>query len=331
MSSKNRTIYEKSTQRVVRKNLRIQFPRSGYRNLKSSAFLIFLLVLPFATLHFVHNTSLPTEDFSRNFQSAAETPVLLLTYYSRFNDTPTPIESGDKISGDHVILNATWTPLDNVNGTVIHVNATAIPNVISAEGTNNTVEIDTRSLGNNATCTVNVTTWLLNGTILTEIFTEVFIGNFFTPHIAVLTPNGGETWTEQHNITWIAWDNNIDDILSFEILLSADGGTSFQLITSELTTQWFLWDFSGFLRDTTYIIEVRATDGIYTTSDRSDATFEAGGVVPTSTTTTGTTIPSTTAPPPEALDVRIGIFVAAAIIFSAFLSLIVYQQAKRLS
>ncbi|MCK5240376.1 MAG: hypothetical protein KAR33_12540, partial [Candidatus Thorarchaeota archaeon] len=81
----------------------------------------------------------------------------------------------------------------------------------------------------------------------------------------------------------------------------------------------------------TYIIEVRATDGIYTTSDRSDATFEAGGVVPTSTTTTGTTSPSTTAPPPEALDVRIGIFVAAAIIFSAFLSLIVYQQAKRLS
>ncbi len=330
MSSKNRTIYEKSTHRLVRKKLRIQFSRSGYRNLKSSAILIFLLVLPFAALHFAHNPSLQTEDFSRNFQSAAETPTLSLTYYSRFNDTHTPIESGDKIAGDHVVLNATWTPLDNVNGTAIYVNATAIPNVISAEGTNNTVEIDTRSLGNNATCTVNVTTWLLNGTVLTEIFTEVFIGNFFAPHIEVLTPNGGEIWTEQHNISWIAWDNNTDDVLSFEVLLSADGGASFQLLTSELVPQWFVWDFSGFLSHTTYIIEVRATDGIYTTSDRSDATFEAGGVVPTSTTTAISTT-SPTAPPPDALDVRIGIFVAAAIIFSAFLSLIVYQQPKRLS
>ncbi|MFW9850790.1 MAG: hypothetical protein ACFFF4_16810, partial [Candidatus Thorarchaeota archaeon] len=209
-------------------------------------------------------------------------------------------------------------------------NATAIPSVISAEGMNNTVEIDTRALGNNAICTLNVTTWLLNGTVLSESYSNVFIVNFFAPHVQVLTPNGGETWTHQHNITWDAWDQNSDDVLSFEILFSSDGGVSFQLLASELDVQWLVWDFSEFLSHNDSIIEVRATDGIYTSFDRSDSPFTAGGVATTATTTGTSPTGTNTLPAPDALDMRLGIFVAAAIIASAFLSLIVYQQAKKL-
>ncbi|MHA2423376.1 MAG: hypothetical protein ACXAEF_01200 [Candidatus Thorarchaeota archaeon] len=330
MSSKNRTIYEKTTHIVVRNRLRMQYPRPNTRKIKFSVFLIVLLALPLVSLHSAFNTPLHHPELSRNLQTSAETPSLILTYYSRLNSTPTPLESGLKISGDHVVLNATWVPEDNVNGTLIQVYAAAIPNLIEAESTQNTVEIDTRALGNNAECAVNVTTWLLNGTVLSEVFTEVFIWNFFQPHVEVLTPNGGETWTSEHNITWIAWDNNTDDTLSFEILLSSDGGTSFQLLSAQVVNHWFVWDFSGFLSHTEYLVEVRASDGIYTTSDQSDAVFQAGGIIPTATTTNPTSSVDTT-PAADALDMRLGIFVSAAIIASAFLSLIVYQQAKRLS
>ncbi|MHA1906307.1 MAG: hypothetical protein ACW98Y_03355 [Candidatus Thorarchaeota archaeon] len=288
MSSKNRTIYRKTTHRMVKRKLRIPYSRSRNQKMLASAFLIFFLVLPYVALHYRHAPTSQTLDLSNEFYSAAETPTLSLTYYSRFNNTHTPVESSSKLSGDHVILNATWSPADNVNGTLIQVNAPAIPNVITAEGENNTVEIDTRALGNNATCTVNVTTQLLNGTVLKEFYTDVIIGNFFTPHIEVLTPNGGEAWPQQHNITWFAWDNNTDDVLSFEILLSADDGTTFQLLASEIETQWFVWDFSGFMNHSSYIIEVRVSDGIYTASDQSDTSFIAGGVPSSSTSATST-------------------------------------------
>jgi hypothetical protein len=315
----------------MRKKLRTPLLKSNRRKILSSGFLILFLILPYLAITFVHSPSSQPIVVSNTYYAAAETPTLALTYYSEFNQTLSPVESNSKLYGDHVTLNATWTPADNVNGTLIQVNASAIPRTISAEGTNNTVEIDTRALGNNAYCVINVTTWLLNGTILNEVFTEVFIENFFTPHIELIAPNGGENWPGVHNITWIAWDNNTDDILTFEVLLSVDGGSSFQLLASEIKTQWLVWDFSEFLRHSDNIIEVRATDGIYTVSDRSETFFTAGGVIPT-TTATDTTAPTAPTPPPvDALDMRLSIFIAAAIIASAVLSLVVYQQAKRLS
>jgi len=299
--------------------------RKAVRNRTSSIstlLLLTLLVFPSISTYYVSLASVPVSKVM-TFHQSAETPTLALTYYSRLNTTPAFVTSGIRISGDHIMLNATWSPKDYANGTEIIVNATAIPNVIKASSDTNSVEIDTRTLGNNVTCSINVTTWLLNGTSISEVFTNVFLGNFFVPFVEVLSPNGGEVWTGSHNITWIAKDKNIDEQLTFEVHLSADNGESFQLLGSELTKTWMWWDFSIFLNLSSYIIKVHVFDGIYESFDLSDGNFTAGTIGPTD-------LPSSTTPVPLSDETQTAIFIAAAIIMSAFLSVVVYYQAKRL-
>lgn len=334
LSSKDRTMYQFDTDIIMRRPSKIcASSEIQQTRIKSRVLLILLLailLLPMSTLLFEDKIDSSISESS--FHAAAEIPTLSLSYYSGFSSSFAPLASGDRIAGDHIILNATWTPRNNVNGTVIQVNASAIPSVIVSESNTSSVEIDTRLLGNNATCSVNVTTWLLNGTAITEMFTNVFFGNFFVPHVFVLTPNGGEKWPGQHNITWTAWDNNTDDSLSFEVLLSSDSGKSFQLMSSQLMDYWFMLDFAPFQNLSSYFIEVRVSDGIYTNSDKSDSSFTAGTVASSITSTNiETTTDSTATAPPDALDSRVALFIAAAIIASAILSLIVYHQAKRLS
>jgi len=263
---------------------------------------------------------------SSDFVQSAETPTLSLSYYSRWNTSFTPLSSGAQIIGDNIILNATWYPTDLSNRTLIQVNATAIPTVIENDSNTSSVEINTRPIGNNATCIINVTTWLTNGTELSEMFYDIFLGNFFIPHVTVLTPNGGEVWGDVHNITWYAWDNNTDETLTYDILFSDDAGLSFQRLTSGLTNTWFEWNTSEFQKQNSFLIEVRVQDGIYTNFDRSDSVFTAGNI--TSITTPPSSTPTTTTTEPVPFDFRIATFVAAAIMAAAILSMIVYYQAK---
>ena len=290
-------------------------------------FFIFFLVLPTSSL-LLPGTRLATSPTQNLIADQVDVPTLLLSSYSRLNSAPVPVTSNIRIGGDHIILNATWIPKKSANGTVIVVNASAIPSVINATSQTNSVEIDTRALGNNATCKITVTTKLVNGTLLSQIFTNVFLGNFFVPHVKVLSPNGGEKWGGLHNITWTGWDKNSDDILTYEVLLSPDDGETFQLLASELSVDWLQWDFSGFLNMSTYIIMVRVSDGIYQTSDTSDSSFTAGTVNPTSTSLPTTT---TTTPPIPIGEIQLALFIAAAIIIGALFSVVVYYQAKHLT
>ncbi|RDE14796.1 MAG: hypothetical protein C4K47_03710 [Candidatus Thorarchaeota archaeon] len=227
------------------------------------------------------------------------------------------VHSGDTISGDHIILNATWTPLGLVVKTRIVVNATAIPKAISNESSSTTASVDTRQLGNNASCVIIASAWLYNGTFVEETVTNVFIGNFLVPHVRVISPNGGEHWTGAHNITWFGWDNNSEEELTYEVRLSSDSGLTFQLLSKGLNKTWFTWYTQGFLNISTYVVEIRVSDGIYMNRDTSDAPFTAGDVLVTRTTTT------------TDQGFIIGLFISAAIISSAVMSLVVYYAAKR--
>lgn len=337
MSSKDRTMYDSCTDYVMLRSrisenfikIMCSAVKTRMKHHFSLLTVILLLTSPIFGSSLVSFPILRVT-ISQDFQPSAEPPILTLTYYSRTNSTPASLASGSRIAGDHITLNATWSPQDNVNGSQIIVNASAIPNVIKATSETHTVEIDTRALGNNATCSINVTTWLLNGTPVSAIFTNVFLGNFFSPSVRVLAPNGGEIWTNSHNITWIASDRNSDDSLLFEVHLSADDGISYQLLSSDLTTTWLLWDFSTFQNLSSYMVEIRASDGIYEAVDTSDGSFTAGAVNTPSTSTSVTHTTSTT-PPAVSEQTQIALFIAAAIIMSAFLSVIVYHQAKRLS
>ncbi len=245
---------------------------------------------------------------------------VMLTYHSRWNPAPMPVQSDDAISGDHIILNATWLPLGLIIKTEIEVNATAIPKTISNESNSTAAWIDTRSLGNNATCVITVSGWLSNGTLAKQKFTNVFLGNFFVPHVRVTSPNGGEQWTGTHNITWFGWDNNSDEQLTYEVLLSSDSGATFELLAKGLNDTWFTWYTQGFLNLSTYMIEVRVSDGIYTSHDTSDGPFTAGDIPVETTSSTTTTVDH---------NLIVEIFIAAAIISSAIMSLVVYYAAKR--
>ncbi len=256
---------------------------------------------------------------------AEEPPALSLTYYTHWDSTKIDVNAGDQLEGDHIILNVTWSPSAEINRTRIEVNATAIPTVRSSEQNGNTVEIDTRALGSNFTCVINSTIWFHNGTTLTELVPNVFLGNFFVPVVEVVSPNGYEVWTGANNITWNAWDLNEGEELTFEVLVSSDSGITFQLLFAGLTETWFLWDCSTFLNLSTYVVEIRVSDGIFSSYDVSDAPFRAGEIgQPDTTTTTITT--STTV---EEIDPRVIMFLTVLIISSGFIAFVVYYASRK--
>ncbi|MFW9846226.1 MAG: hypothetical protein ACFFD6_05740 [Candidatus Thorarchaeota archaeon] len=256
---------------------------------------------------------------------SAEDLVLNLTYWSQTNSTVRFAKSGSLIAGDHIILRASWSPKIIVESVQIRVIAPAIPASISNYTANATyADIDTRLLGNNATCIVNSTVWLLNGTIYSEVVEDLYIGNFFLPHVTVITPNGGEEWSGSNNITWNAWDKNLNETLSYDVLVSSNSGKTFEPLASNLNQTWYMWDCSTTPLLPTYLIEVRVTDGIYVTWDRSDANFTAGsGTIPTSSTNTTTT----SEPPP--VDPRLLAFLVLFIVTSGIMALVVYYVAKK--
>jgi hypothetical protein len=134
--------------------------------------------------------------------------------------------------------------------------------------------------------------------------------NFYTPVITVndAIDLGGDVF----NFTWTASDGNADDTLYFSVWLSADGGSTFQLMIQNLTGTFYVWDSDGFLIDD-YVYMVRVYDCDHTyplgvgaaaapplsywlglNADDASVEFEAGNVIYTPPVTTTTTTPEPT-------------------------------------
>ncbi len=275
---------------------------------------------------------IPTNNESMNLDKcethslSAENPHLNLTYYRLTNLTESPIIDGLTIGGDHVIVKAVWTP-SIVNRSRLQVIAPAIPATLTQDLNTYMTEIDTRYLGNNATCTINATAWLTNGSIVFYQFENIYIGNFFAPKVVVISPNGNETLIGKNNITWWASDANLGDSLHFRVRISSDGGKSFETLASSLSRRWFEWDCTGLDKSDSYLVEVTVTDGIYFTSDQSDYTFTAGDVVYTTTPTTPSTPTSTITT--TALDPRLTAFIVILLISSSIMAVVVYYAARK--
>ena len=297
--------------------------------------LLLLVTTMFAYIPIVERSCLTGPLFPIEETSVAYGDVQLsLTYYSRTNGTKIPVSEGDKIAGDHVILNASWTPVVSVADSSIVVTAPAIPSSVSNHSVSPSVEVDTRYLGNNATCIINATILLTNGSSFTRLVEDVFIGNFFVPHLAVLTPNGGEDWTGANNITWSATDLNSDEALTFDVYISPNIGKSYELLASSINKTWLEWDSTGYSRLKTYLVKVCATDGIYLSCDESDLNFTAGDVpttttTSTTTTSTTTTTTNTTTTTTTTENGRVVIFLALFIISAILMAIVVYYAARK--
>ncbi len=258
---------------------------------------------------------------------SAENPYLNLTYHHLSNLTEVNVVSDSVIAGDHVTLKASWNPA-LINESRLEIFAPAIPVTLEENQNLSITEIDTRYLGNNATCTIIATGWLANGSSVFETFENVYIGNFFVPKITVISPNGDEIWTGTNNITWDASDVNVVESLLYDVHMSSDGGATFDILATSISNNWLEWNCSALDKLDTYLVEVRVTDGIYFSSDRSESTFTAGEIVPTTTTSTTTTTTTGTNTTPT-LDPRLTAFVVILVVSSSVMAIVVYYAAKK--
>jgi len=309
---------------------------SGLRNLINPRYKLPIVIILVLVVTLVQPLVVPLSNEHNNLPllstniPSAENPSLNLTYYVPTNLDEIPVVSDSKIAGDHVTLRAAWTP-SIVNRSRLEVIAPAIPSTLTEDLDTHIIELDTRALGNNATCTINATAWLFNGSIVFQTFSNVHIGNFFVPKVTVTSPNVGDVWTGINNITWTASDVNIADSLLYTVLVSSDGGQSYDTLASSTSQRWFEWDCSTWDLLDTYLVEVRVTDGIYFSSDCSDSTFTAGEIIYTTTspTTITTTTSTTTETTPSTLDPRLTAFVVILVISSSVMAIVVYYAARK--
>jgi hypothetical protein len=93
------------------------------------------------------------------------------------------------------------------------------------------------------------------------------------PHVALLTPQGGETWSGTREITWHAWDRD-DAIITATLYLSPDGGEPWhKLATLDARTGRYLWDTRQALEGRDYRLRIAVSDTVTTTEDTTSGVF----------------------------------------------------------
>jgi len=98
-----------------------------------------------------------------------------------------------------------------------------------------------------------------------------------SPWVQVLYPEGGEWFdgTDELNISWSAGDVD-GDRLTFSVRYSADGGTTWQMLTTSASMENLSVDLGALPGSTNAFIEVEVSDGFHTATDRNDAPFSVG-------------------------------------------------------
>jgi len=104
-----------------------------------------------------------------------------------------------------------------------------------------------------------------------EVVLEEVIVSANAPSVTVISPNGGESWTGTHDISWTASDLD-GNSLSYSVFYSHDG-IVWSSVATNITDTRLSWDTTEVPGGTNCYIKVVATDGINTAEDQSDAPF----------------------------------------------------------
>lgn len=99
-----------------------------------------------------------------------------------------------------------------------------------------------------------------------------------------MAPNGGEHWSSVQVVRWKASDAD-GDPLTFALLYSRDGGTTWVPLTTGLPETAFTLDSGDLAGGTNCLVKVRASDGFHTAEDVSDGFFTVPRRPPTATIT----------------------------------------------
>ena len=93
------------------------------------------------------------------------------------------------------------------------------------------------------------------------------------PTVTLLSPNGGEIWSDVQDITWEATDPDEDPLL-IDIVYSPDAGITWKLLAMvEENDGVYRWDTRRVPNGINYLIKVFAFDGVLSGSDQSDDIF----------------------------------------------------------
>ncbi len=94
------------------------------------------------------------------------------------------------------------------------------------------------------------------------------------PEITLLSPNGGELYSNQlFNVTWSASDADGDN-LSYAVLLSPNNGSTYYTLEMDHKDAFYTINSSIFSDGSNYIATILATDGINTANASSASVFE---------------------------------------------------------
>jgi hypothetical protein len=118
---------------------------------------------------------------------------------------------------------------------------------------------------------------LHSGTLLASVYASVN-----APEVSVIYPNGGEVLDGVQKVTWTASDAD-GDALSFDLLYSADGGTTWGALAVDLETNSYHWDTTVSPGGSKSLVKVIALDGVHEGEDRSDGTFAVESKTPEAT------------------------------------------------
>ncbi len=192
--------------------------------------------------------------------SSSSDSKILVNWTSYENPIPSPLVNDTVILGNRISLNITSNdpvvPELEISNITVQLNETG--NLHNITSLTDSMTLLLPWLNHNYTAHILISAKTINGTIIGLSFQNITIHNTFAPIISeVLMIGEGVV----KNITWVVSDFNIDDTLSFDVLLSTDGGTTFQLIASNLSDTTYLWDSTGFAY-TDYIALVRAKDSV---------------------------------------------------------------------
>jgi len=94
------------------------------------------------------------------------------------------------------------------------------------------------------------------------------------PEVRLTSPNGGEIWGQDHSheIRWKGSDAD-GDALTYTLSISADAGENWIPLAIDLTETQFEVNLGAFPVGATFMIKVRATDGVNSSEDVSDKIF----------------------------------------------------------
>ncbi|MHA1873189.1 MAG: hypothetical protein ACTSVB_03650, partial [Candidatus Heimdallarchaeaceae archaeon] len=90
-----------------------------------------------------------------------------------------------------------------------------------------------------------------------------------TPAVNLISPNGGQRFTNPFNITWNASDAD-NDTLTYAILISYNNGSTYTLLDYDLNETFYEVSNAWFNYGTNYKVKILATDGVNTGSDVSE-------------------------------------------------------------